>query len=174
MNLFQPPTSGPPSSHPAPSGLTSVGSILASIGITKRKLKKLDVVAHAWDAGHRHRQAYSARPFVLCGIPVRRPHRSRRWCRGQFSTPKAKKDGRVGMSSEFRRVVVEFRDQRLLNANNKKSLTSISDELGFPGMPFHRLRLSPFTGRVSSCIAIFEGCSVFAHVTACRFAESPL
>jgi hypothetical protein len=41
-------------------------------------------------------------------------------------------------------------------------------------VPFHRLRLSPFTGRVSSCIAIFEAYSVFTHVTACRFAESPM
>jgi hypothetical protein len=57
--------------------LVPVGSVLSSIGITKRKLKKLDAIFHAQDQdprGHRQR-AYSARPFVLCGIPVRRPHK---------------------------------------------------------------------------------------------------
>ena len=53
----------------------SVSTLLKSAGITRRRLKKLDAVAQAreYSSGHRSAKAYSARPFVLCGIPVRRP-----------------------------------------------------------------------------------------------------
>jgi hypothetical protein len=57
------------SAAPAP-----VGSVLSQIPLTKRKLKKLDAIASAKDPQRRSQRAYSARPFVLCGIPVRRPH----------------------------------------------------------------------------------------------------
>ena len=38
---------------------------------------------------------------------------------------------------------------------------------------FHQLRPSPKSGRVGSCINVFEACSTFTHVTACMLAESP-
>jgi len=45
------------------------------MGITKRKVRKLDAIARAnRPDGHEAQRAYSARPFVLCGIPVRWPH----------------------------------------------------------------------------------------------------
>jgi hypothetical protein len=37
----------------------------------------------------------------------------------------------------------------------------------------HRLRPSPNRRRVGPCIAIFEACSAFTHVTACMLTESP-
>ena len=40
-------------------------------------------------------------------------------------------------------------------------------------VPFHQLRPSPKSGRVGSCISLFEACSAFTHVTACTLAESP-
>jgi len=46
------------------------------MGITKRKIRKLDAIARAnHPEGHKAQRAYSAQPFVLCGIPVRRPHK---------------------------------------------------------------------------------------------------
>jgi len=46
------------------------------MGITKRKVRKLDAIARANHPDCRKAQrAHSARPFVLCGIPVRRPHK---------------------------------------------------------------------------------------------------
>ena len=51
-----------------------VGSVLSQFRVTKRKLKKLDAIAIAKDPLRHSQRAYSARPFVLCGIPVRRPH----------------------------------------------------------------------------------------------------
>ncbi len=56
------------------SGPTAVASVLSTFGVTKRKLKKLDLIASAKHPQHHFQRAYSARPFVLCGIPVRRPH----------------------------------------------------------------------------------------------------
>ena len=50
-----------------------VASALAAIGITKRRIKKLDAIVQAREPQRCKRRAYSARPFVLCGIPVRRP-----------------------------------------------------------------------------------------------------
>jgi hypothetical protein len=40
-------------------------------------------------------------------------------------------------------------------------------------VPFHSLRPSPKSGRVGSCISLFEACSAFTHVTACTLAKSP-
>jgi hypothetical protein len=53
----------------------SVSSILKSAGITRRRLKKLDAIVQVQERRREHKseRAYSARPFVLCGIPVRRP-----------------------------------------------------------------------------------------------------
>ena len=38
---------------------------------------------------------------------------------------------------------------------------------------FHQLRPSLESGRVGSCITLFEACSAFTHVTACTLAKSP-
>jgi hypothetical protein len=46
------------------------------MGITKRKIRKLDAIAQVRSSdGRQNPRAFSARPFVLCGIPVRRPHK---------------------------------------------------------------------------------------------------
>lgn len=58
------------------SAASAIPGTLAQIGITKRRLKKLDAIMAAREDPHQHQKAYSARPFVLCGIPVRRPSRS--------------------------------------------------------------------------------------------------
>jgi hypothetical protein len=56
-------------------GLESISSILQSAGITRRRTKKLDAIAEVQERRWQYKseRAYSARPFVLCGIPVRRP-----------------------------------------------------------------------------------------------------
>jgi hypothetical protein len=56
-------------------GLQSLQSVLKSAGLTRRRMKKLDAIAQIHERRHDHKseRAYSARPFVLCGIPVRRP-----------------------------------------------------------------------------------------------------
>src|SRR5882672_2353806 len=41
-------------------------------------------------------------------------------------------------------------------------------------VPSHRLRPSPNLRRVGPCIALFEACSAFTHVTAYRLAKSPM
>jgi len=57
------------------SGLVPVGEILDSISITKRKLNQLDAIQLVRDQRENGKQdlAYHARPFVLCGLPLRRP-----------------------------------------------------------------------------------------------------
>lgn len=73
------PLAAPPhhSTRPA-SGPESVSTILKSAGITQRRLNKLHAIAqiHQQRNDHKREKAYSARPFVLCGIPVRRPAKS--------------------------------------------------------------------------------------------------
>jgi hypothetical protein len=57
--------------------LTAVGNLLPKIGITTRRLKQLETISlirEQRDSGHQE-LAYNARPFVLCGIPLRRPPR---------------------------------------------------------------------------------------------------
>jgi hypothetical protein len=56
----------------------------------------------------------------------------RRWYRGAFSTPKGGKARRVDMSRQLRKVLLELRDQRLLQAY-QQGRTSIADDLVFPG-----------------------------------------
>lgn len=60
------------------STLQPLSAVLESAGITRRRLKKLDAIVqvHEQRLDHKPEKAYSARPFVLCGIPVRRPARS--------------------------------------------------------------------------------------------------
>lgn len=53
----------------------SVRSILPSIGLTKHRVKQLDsicLVREERASGHQQ-LAFQARPFVLCGLPLRRP-----------------------------------------------------------------------------------------------------
>jgi len=53
----------------------SVESILPQIGITKQAVKKLEVIQMVREQREHGKQiiAYHARPFVLCGLPLRRP-----------------------------------------------------------------------------------------------------
>jgi len=54
---------------------TSVQSVLPSLGLTKRKVKKLDAICLVREERRNGKQqlAYHTRPFILCGIPLRRP-----------------------------------------------------------------------------------------------------
>jgi hypothetical protein len=63
-----------PNSEPRPSGLTPLKSLLPQIGITQRALKKLEIIQLVREQRERGKQqlAYNVRPFVLCGIPLRR------------------------------------------------------------------------------------------------------
>jgi hypothetical protein len=60
---------------PASASFTPLGSIFPSVGITKHRIKQLEKVVLVREQRETHRQqlAYNARPFVLCGIPLRRP-----------------------------------------------------------------------------------------------------
>jgi len=55
--------------------MPSVGSLLPQIHITKRRLKQLEAIALIREQRNKGKQqlAYNARPFALCGIPLRRP-----------------------------------------------------------------------------------------------------
>ena len=56
-------------------GLVPVGDILDSISITRLRAKQLDAIQLVREQRESRRQelAYHARPFVLCGLPLRRP-----------------------------------------------------------------------------------------------------
>lgn len=71
LPILTPPRSG---ERPA-TELEPVSALLKPAGITQRRLRKLDAIAqiHEQRSDHKSEKAYSARPFVLCGIPVRRP-----------------------------------------------------------------------------------------------------
>jgi hypothetical protein len=53
----------------------SVGSMLPEIGISKRRLKQMENVLLIREQRQQGKQelAFNARPFVLCGLPLRRP-----------------------------------------------------------------------------------------------------
>lgn len=57
------------------STLPSVDSVLPQIHITKHRLKQLEAITLIREQRNNGNQAlaYNARPFVLCGIPLRRP-----------------------------------------------------------------------------------------------------
>jgi integrase len=55
----------------------------------------------------------------------------RNYVHGRFTTPKSKKSRRVDMSRELRRVLLELRDKRMLEAF-MKGKTSIAEDLVFP------------------------------------------
>src|SRR6516225_7037245 len=56
-------------------GFATIGSLLPHIGITKRTLKKLEAIQLVRDKRESRSQeiSYNARPFVLCGLPLRQP-----------------------------------------------------------------------------------------------------
>jgi Plasmid encoded RepA protein len=56
-------------------GLTPLPSILPQIGISKRTLKRLAAIQLVLEQRQNRKQeiSYNARPFVLCGLPLRRP-----------------------------------------------------------------------------------------------------
>ncbi|MGH9400660.1 MAG: replication protein RepA [Terriglobia bacterium] len=74
-------TSPIPLDHHPPSApdlsLARVGEILPRHRITKRKLKEIESICLIREqrASGRQELAFNARPFVLCGIPLRRPPR---------------------------------------------------------------------------------------------------
>lgn len=76
-------------SSPVPIG-TLANAVLPSIGITKRRMKQVEsvVLIREQRANGHQELAFNARPFVLCGLPLRRPpatqlvHRRRN---GKFS-----------------------------------------------------------------------------------------
>ncbi len=57
-------------------GLKPLKSLLPQIGITSRRFKKLEAIHLVREQRETGQQqlAFNARPFVLCGIPLRRPH----------------------------------------------------------------------------------------------------
>jgi hypothetical protein len=61
--------------EPQASGLATIGSLLPHLGITKRTLKKLEAIQLVRDQRESRTQpiSYNARPFVLCGLPLRQP-----------------------------------------------------------------------------------------------------
>ncbi|HEV2498105.1 MAG TPA: replication protein RepA [Terriglobia bacterium] len=68
----------PQTSHncqPQAGGFATIGSLLPHLGITKRTLKKLEAIQFVRNKRESHRQeiGYNARPFVLCGLPLRQP-----------------------------------------------------------------------------------------------------
>ena len=69
------PPSQPGTPSPLCHGFASVDSILPRIGITKQAVKKLEAIQMVREQRENHKQsiAFHARPFVLCGIPLRRP-----------------------------------------------------------------------------------------------------
>lgn len=76
MNLFAPCGPTPPQDRREFSIGIPVSSALSGVGITKHKIKKLDAIARAnHPDGRKAPPAYTARPFVLCGIPLRRPQK---------------------------------------------------------------------------------------------------
>jgi len=61
--------------RPSRPSLSSVRAILPSLGTTKFRLRQLEaitIIREDRDNGNQQ-LAYNARPFVLCGIPLRRP-----------------------------------------------------------------------------------------------------
>ena len=76
-SLLPPGVRRPPKHGAAPglSGFVPVRSILGSISITQQRLKQLDTIQLVRELRENGKQelAYHTRPFVLCGIPLRRP-----------------------------------------------------------------------------------------------------
>lgn len=56
-------------------GPSSVASVLPSIGVTRHRLKQLEAIHLVWQQRQERKQelAFNSRPFVLCGLPLRRP-----------------------------------------------------------------------------------------------------
>jgi len=76
MTSAPPPNPSSSSCNGFHSTAAAIDCALPQLGLTKRKLNKLDAIMAARDERRKHQRAYSARPFVLCGLPVRRPPKS--------------------------------------------------------------------------------------------------
>src|SRR6202162_2440444 len=65
--------------HPTPRGLERIGPLLAAVHpdlvISKRKMRKVESLecVRLNREGSRQNLGFSSRPFVLCGLPVKRP-----------------------------------------------------------------------------------------------------
>ncbi len=75
--LLPPQFVAPPTCDPSPglSGFLPLRSILSSISVTQQRVKQLDTIQLVREQRETGKQelAYHTRPFVLCGIPLRRP-----------------------------------------------------------------------------------------------------
>src|SRR5215470_13050936 len=61
--------------RPSDPSVAQVGEILPRLGITKRRFKQVEPICLVREqrASGRQELAFNARPFVLCGLPLRRP-----------------------------------------------------------------------------------------------------
>jgi len=61
--------------RPSDPSVAQVGEILPRLGITKRRFKQVESICLVREqrASGRQELAFNARPFVLCGLPLRRP-----------------------------------------------------------------------------------------------------
>jgi hypothetical protein len=71
-------TAGPYGPAEAGVHLPSLQTTLSSLGVTKFRLRQLEAVTLIREERENGKQqlAYNAQPFVLCGIPLRRPPRT--------------------------------------------------------------------------------------------------
>lgn len=72
------------------SSFAPIASVLPAIGMTQRRLKQLEAIHLVREQREQRKQdlAFNARPFILCGIPLRRPPQNQMtYCRrnGKFS-----------------------------------------------------------------------------------------
>jgi hypothetical protein len=63
----------PPTVSSSP--FATIGEILPSVGISKRRFRQVESICLIREqrASGRQELAFNARPFVLCGLPLRRP-----------------------------------------------------------------------------------------------------
>jgi hypothetical protein len=70
---------------------------------------------------------------------------------------------RVAMTQDAQQLAIRIEGAGLGRSNGTCSLVR-----------FHSLRPSPNSGRVGSCISLFEACPALTQVTACMLTESPM
>jgi integrase len=81
----------------------------------------------------------------------RRWYRGRRSGQGTWSSPKNRKDRRVDMSPKVRRVLIELRDKRLLEAFQMGRET-IMDDLVFPGVDGNPITIRTLEGHFQAVL----------------------
>src|SRR5215469_10362713 len=69
---------GVPTAPDSSMGFAPIRELLPRVGITTRTLKKIEAIQLVREQRELHNQevSYGARPFVLCGLPLRRPSRN--------------------------------------------------------------------------------------------------